>query len=79
MGRGFVEYHLPESGRDELVVWSAFIDYRLADGTKLHILQQPAWCPACNHFVIAEEVPSVVAHRVSIQGGASPCRMVSGQ
>jgi hypothetical protein len=36
MGRGFVEYHLPESGRDEWVLWSAFIDYRLADGTKLH-------------------------------------------
>ena len=61
MGRGFVEYHLPESGRDEWVLWSAFIDYRLADGSKLHILQQPAWCAACRRFVIAEEVPSVAA------------------
>jgi hypothetical protein len=61
MGRGFVEYHLPDSGRDEWVVWSAFIGYRLVDGTKLPILQQPAWCPACGGFVIAEEVPSVQA------------------
>jgi hypothetical protein len=59
MGRGFVEYHLPESGRDEWVLWSAFIDYRLADGTKLHIWQQPAWCPDCSRFVIAEYIPSV--------------------
>jgi len=61
MGRGFIEYHLPESGRDEWVGWSAFINYRLADGTQLPILQQPAWCSACDRFVIAEEVPSVEA------------------
>jgi hypothetical protein len=61
MGRGFVEYRLPESGRDEWVLWSAFINYRLADGTKLHILQQPAWCANCNRFVIAEELPSIEA------------------
>jgi hypothetical protein len=61
MGRGFVEYHLPESGGDEWVLWSAFINYRLADGSKLHILQQQAWCAACRRFVVAEEVPSVEA------------------
>lgn len=61
MGRGFVEYHLTESGQDKWVLYSAFIDYRLADGTKLHILQQPAWCKACRQFVIAEEIPSVDA------------------
>jgi hypothetical protein len=61
MGRGFVEYQLPESGRDEWVLWSAFIDYQLTDGTKLHILQQPAWCPVCNRFVIAEQIPAVEA------------------
>jgi hypothetical protein len=61
MGRGFVEYHLPDSRRDEWVLWSAFIDYRLADGTKLHILQGPAWCAACGRFVIAEDIPSVEA------------------
>jgi hypothetical protein len=66
MGRGFVEYHLPGSGHDEWVLWSAFIDYRLPDGSKLHVLQQPAWCPTCDRFVIAEEVPSVVAPQQEI-------------
>lgn len=59
MGRGFLEYKLPDSGREEWVLWSAFIDYRLPDGSKLHIMQQPAWCAACRRFVIAEEVPTV--------------------
>jgi hypothetical protein len=68
MGRGFVRYHLPESGRDEGVLFSAFIDYRLEDGTKLHILQDPAWCPACDTFVVAEEIPSVEAIEEEIRG-----------
>jgi hypothetical protein len=59
MGRGFIKYRLPESARDEWVLSSAFIDYRLADGSRLHVLQQPAWCAACGRFVIAEQVPSV--------------------
>jgi hypothetical protein len=41
MGRGFVEYDLPESAGHEWVLWSAFIDYHLADGAKLHVRQQP--------------------------------------
>jgi hypothetical protein len=61
MGRGFVQYHFPDSGRAEWVFWSAFLDYRLADGTRLPVLQQPAWCPACSRFVLAEELPSVPA------------------
>jgi hypothetical protein len=59
MGRGFTEYLLPETGRREGVAFSAFIDYRLLDGTKLHILQQEAWCPCCRMFVAAEDIPSV--------------------
>jgi hypothetical protein len=59
MGRGFVRYSLPESGRDEWVLFSAFLDYRLADGTRLHVEQDPAWCPACRAFVAAERVPTV--------------------
>jgi len=68
MGRGFVEYHLPESGRDEWVLFSAFIYYHLADGTKLSILQEPAWCSACKAFVIAEVVPSVESLEEKIRG-----------
>ena len=66
MGRGFVEYQLPESGRDEWVLWSAFIDYRLEDGSKLHVLQQPAWCRGCSRFVVAEQVPAVEALEAEI-------------
>ena len=59
MGRGYTQYRLPESGRDEWVLCSAFIDYRLVDGSKLHILQDSAWCPDCDRFVIAENIPSI--------------------
>jgi hypothetical protein len=59
MGRGFIEYHLPDSGRDEAVLFSAFINYCLPDGTKLPILQNPAWCPDCRAFIVAEDVPPV--------------------
>lgn len=74
MGRGFVEYHLPESGRDEWVLTSAYIDYRLADGSKLQIRQQPAWCAACRRFVIAEKVPSVeeLEEEISLNRSADP-------
>ena len=28
-------------------VFSAFLDYLLEDGSKIHVEQQPAWCRAC--------------------------------
>ena len=59
MGRGYVSFHLPESGREEGVLDSAFFDYNLAVGSILLVLQQPAWCPTCRGFVMAEEVPTV--------------------
>jgi len=42
MGRGYVEYHLPEAGREEWVLLSAFIYYPLPDGSQLPIAQQQA-------------------------------------
>lgn len=59
MGRGFVEYRMPGFDRREAVYWSALVEYRLLDGSTLHIIQQSAWCPECNRFVIAEEIPSI--------------------
>jgi hypothetical protein len=59
MGQGFTEYLLPKTGRREGVAFSVFIDYRLPDGTKLHVLHQEAWCPCCRMFVAAEDIPSV--------------------
>jgi hypothetical protein len=54
MGRGFVKYDLPDSGSSAWVLFSAFLDYRLDDGSKLHVEQQPAWCRVCGSFVAAE-------------------------
>jgi hypothetical protein len=68
MGRGYDEYLFPESGRREGVLYSAFIQYRLSDGTKLVILEAPAWCPACERFVVAEDIPSVVSLEEELRG-----------
>ena len=59
MDRRFMEQHLSESTRDEGVFWFLTIYYCLADGSKLHILQRPAWCPACGSLVLAERVPTI--------------------
>jgi hypothetical protein len=67
MGRYFVEYCLPASGRREIVLFSAFFNYRLEDGNTLPVLQQAAWCPACRRFVIAEELPSLEALELEIE------------
>ena len=68
MGRGFNEYLMPESARREGVAFSAFIDYRLPDGTKLPVLQQAAWCPNCQAFALAEDVPSIESLEAEIRG-----------
>jgi len=44
----------------EEVFFSSFLAYRVSDGSKLDILQQPAWCPNCGHFALAEDVPSLL-------------------
>lgn len=59
MGRGYIQYRLPETEREEWVLFSAFIDYQFPDGSKLQILQEAAWCPNCDRFVIAEKIPSI--------------------
>lgn len=61
MGRGYIEYQLPDSKRDEWVLFSAFLNYRLPDGSTLSIGQQPAWCWACRAFVLAEELSSIAS------------------
>jgi hypothetical protein len=59
MGRGYIEYNLPDTRRCEWVLFSAFIDYRLDDGSKLHVEQAPAWCRSCRAFVVAESLQSI--------------------
>jgi hypothetical protein len=59
MGRYFIKYSSPSSGRYDLVVFSAFLNYRLDNGSKLPVDQEPAWCRRCRTFVVAEHVETV--------------------
>jgi hypothetical protein len=67
MGALLVEYLLSDSGRRRSVAYSAFINYRLPDGTDLPILQVPAWCSACGEFVLAEDLPTIASLGGEIQ------------
>jgi hypothetical protein len=58
MGCGVVELRYVDSDRSDWVFFSSYYDYRLADGSKLHVVQRVAWCRTCRRFVLAEEVPS---------------------
>jgi len=66
MGRSYTQYRFPETGREEWVLFSAFIDYRFADGSKLHILQNAAWCRDCDRFVITEEISSIQSLEIEL-------------
>jgi hypothetical protein len=59
MGRGHIQYRLPASDREVWVVFSAFYNYRLPDGTLLSVDQQAAWCPHCRTFVLGERIKTV--------------------
>jgi hypothetical protein len=59
VGRGFTEFELTSSKRREFVAFSAYLNYRLPNGSALHIEQQEAWCPICNRFVVAERIPTI--------------------
>jgi hypothetical protein len=59
MGRGYIQYRLPATGRDVWVLFSAFYNYRMPDGSLLSVNQQPAWCPQCGDFVLGECIQSV--------------------
>jgi hypothetical protein len=59
VGRGLIQYSLPKSGRKEAIAFSAYLNYKLADGSLLHVDQQAAWCPDCGRFVVAEFLPDL--------------------
>lgn len=67
MGCGYTQYRLEESGREEWVLFSAFIVYRFPDGSKLHILQDSAWCHDCDRFVVAEQIPAIESLRSELE------------
>jgi hypothetical protein len=55
MGRGFVEYHWPAANHRTWITFSAFLHYRLRDGSTLPVEQQPAWCATCRDFRLADD------------------------
>lgn len=59
MGCGIVELRFIETGHSEFVSFSSLYNYHLADGSRLHVIQQVAWCRDCGRFVLAEYLPSI--------------------
>ena len=60
MGRGFTQFAFPDSGApDTLALYSAFLNYKLADDKELHVRQTECWCPVCDFFVMAERIESL--------------------
>ena len=60
MGRAFTQFKFPDSdSEDAYAVYSAFLDYRMPDGSRLHIRQRECWCPVCERIDMAEDVPSL--------------------
>jgi|GEM_PF-4502621 len=60
MGRYFSQYSYVESDLpDECPLHSAYLDYVLEDGTRLHVHQADYYCPACEQFVMGEQVETI--------------------
>lgn len=60
MGRGYTQFAFPDSDtEDQYALYSAFLNYRLADGRLLHVRQTECWCPTCDRIDMAEHVESL--------------------
>lgn len=60
MGRGFTQYSFPDSDAEDVwALYSAFLNYELADGSLLHVRQAESWCPECDCILMAERVPTL--------------------
>jgi hypothetical protein len=60
MGRGFTQYSYPDGDLpDEYSLYSAFLDYVLDDGARIHVNQADYYCEACDHIVVGELIESV--------------------
>lgn len=69
MGRGFIKYEFPDSGREpDFVLFSAHLNYRLPDGARLHVRQTAAWCQVCHRFTLAELIESVAELEAELPG-----------
>ena len=61
MGRGYTQFGFPDSNaEDTFALYSAFLYYRMPDGSLLHVRQKVCWCPVCEQLDMAEQIPSLV-------------------
>lgn len=67
MGRGFTQYSYINSDLpDEWPLHSAFLDYLLEDGTRLHVNQNDYYCTVCDCFVIGERIETIAELKYQI-------------
>jgi hypothetical protein len=75
MGRAYTQYSFPDSGTENAyVLYSAFLNYRLPDGSLLHVQQKECWCATCNCFLMGEHVPDVWELEIEISHLLNPDR-----
>jgi hypothetical protein len=73
MGRGYTEYAFPDSkAKNEFALYSAFVDYEMPDGSKLHLRQSECWCPKCDRITMAEDIPSLTELEVELNRFLNP-------
>ena len=51
----YLDHDLP----DEWLIYSAYLEYVLDDGSRLSVSQDDCFCCACNHFVAGECLQTV--------------------
>ena len=60
MGRGYTQYSYPDDDTpDEYAVYSAFLDYILLDGSRLHVNQTDCYCSHCQRIDMAEHIETL--------------------
>ena len=68
MGRGYTQYSYPDDDTpDEYAVYSAFLDYVLVDGSRLHVNQTDCYCPRCQRIDMAEHIETVEQLQIRLQ------------
>jgi hypothetical protein len=75
MGRGFEQFSFINSkAQDVFVIFSASLNYRLADGSRLDVHQDACWCSRCNTFRVGERIPTIEEVRAELQKLANPSK-----
>lgn len=68
----FTEFRVDGESDEHMICFHLTLNYRLADGSLLHVEQEAAWCERCACFGSAELVPSVEDLRNRIRDLQTP-------